>query len=330
MNHKVLITGGAGFIGSHVVRFFVNNYPNYHIYNLDILSYASNIKYLNDIKDKKNYKFIKGDICDIDLIDDIFKKYKISRVINIAAESHVDRSIDNPFIFAKVNIMGTLNLLDVAMNQWKNNISNKLFYHISTDEVFGSIENQGLFLETSKYDPHSPYAASKASADHFVRSYKDTYNLPVVISNCSNNFGENQFSEKLIPNVVKCIINNKSITVYGDGENIRDWIYVNDHVSAIDLIFHKGKIGESYNIGGFNEIRNLDLIHQLIAITDSMLKRPAGASIKLIKYVADRPGHDFRYAIDSSKIQKQLGWKASRNFKKNIEKTISWYINHYS
>ena len=330
MNHKVLITGGVGFIGSHVVRYFVNNYPNYHIYNLDILSYASNINNLIDIKNKDNYTFIKGDICDYDLVMDIFKKYKISRVIHLAAESHVDRSIDDPLTFAKVNIIGTLNLLQVAKNLWRNNYSNKLFYHISTDEVYGSLGKDGQFLETSKYDPHSPYAASKASSDHFVRSYKDTYGLPVVISNCSNNFGPNQFTEKLIPLVVQNIINNKSIPVYGNGENIRDWIYVDDHVRAIDLIFHKGQIGETYNIGGSNEMKNIDLIHELITITDYLLDRPKATSLELINYVSDRPGHDFRYAIDSSKINKQLGWKASRDFKKNIEKTVFWYIKQYS
>ena len=330
MNHKVLITGGAGFIGSHVVRYFVNNYPNYHIYNLDILSYASNINNLIDIKNKDNYTFIKGDICDYDLVIDIFEKYKISRVIHLAAESHVDRSIDDPLAFAKVNIIGTLNLLQVAKNFWRNNYSNKLFYHISTDEVYGSLGKDRLFLETSKYDPHSPYAASKASSDHFVRSYKDTYGLPVVISNCSNNFGPNQFTEKLIPLVVQNIINNKSIPVYGNGENIRDWIYVDDHVRAIDLIFHKGQIGETYNIGGSNEMKNIDLIHELIIITDSLLGKTMGFSKELINYVSDRPGHDFRYAIDSSKINIQLGWNASRNFKKNIKKTVSWYIKKFN
>ena len=326
MNHKVLITGGAGFIGSHVVRLFVTNYPEYHIYNLDTLSYASNIDNLIDIKNKDNYTFIKGDVCDNDLVMDIFKKYKISRVIHLAAESHVDRSIDDPLKFAKVNVIGTLNLLQVAKNFWINNYSNKLFYHISTDEVYGSLGKDGLFSETSKYDPHSPYAASKASSDHFVRSYKDTYGLPVVISNCSNNFGPNQFTEKLIPLVVQNIINNKPIPVYGNGENIRDWIYVNDHVRAIDLIFQKGQIGDTYNIGGSNEMKNIDLIHELINITDSLLDMPIGTSLKLINYVSDRPGHDFRYAIDSSKLHKELGWKASGNFKKNIKKTVSWYI----
>ena len=330
MNHNVLITGGAGFIGSHVVRFFVNSYPNYHIYNLDILSYAGNLDNLTDTKNKENYTFIKGDICDKELIKKIFKQYKISRVIHLAAESHVDRSITDPLSFATTNVIGTLNLLQAAKESWKGNYLNNLFYHISTDEVFGSLDKDGIFSETSKYDPHSPYAASKASSDHFVRSFKDTYGLPVVISNCSNNFGPNQFNEKLIPLVVQNIINNKSIPVYGNGENIRDWIYVDDHVKAINLIFHKGQIGETYNIGGSNELKNIDLIHELINITDSLLDRPKETSIKLINYVLDRPGHDFRYAIDSSKIYNHLGWKPSKNFSENIKKTVSWYIKKFN
>ena len=326
MNHNVLITGGAGFIGSHVVRLFATNYPQYHIYNLDILSYAGNLDNLTDLKNNENYTFIKGDICDNELIKNIFKKYKISRVIHLAAESHVDRSIVDPFSFAQTNVMGTLNLLQVAKEYWQNNYINKLFYHISTDEVYGSLGQDGLFSENSKYDPHSPYAASKASSDHFVRSYKDTYDLPIIISNCSNNFGPNQFTEKLIPLVVNNIIHNKPIPVYGNGENIRDWIFVDDHVRAIDLIFHKGETGETYNIGGSIEMRNIDLINELITTTDSLLGRPEGTSIKLLKYVTDRPGHDFRYAIDSSKLNNQLGWKSSDNFIENIEKTVSWYI----
>ena len=328
MDHKILITGGAGFIGSHVVKFFVNNYSNYHIYNLDNLSYASNLNFLIDIENKKNYSFINGDICDFDLVKSIFVKYDISRVIHLAAESHVDRSINTPLKFAKVNILGTLNLLQVAKKYWKKNYLNKLFYHISTDEVFGSLGADGLFSETSKYDPHSPYAASKASSDHFVRSFKDTYDFPIIISNCSNNFGPNQFAEKLIPLVINNIINNEIIPVYGDGNNIRDWIFVDDHVMAIDLIFHKGKLGDSYNIGGSNEYKNIDLIYEIITITDSLLGRPNGASKQLISFIADRPGHDFRYAIDSGKIKHELGWRPSLNFKENLKKTVLWYINN--
>lgn len=329
MNHNILITGGAGFIGSHVVHFFVKNYPNYHIYNLDILSYASDLDNLREIKNKQNYTFIKGSICNNNLVKDIFKKYKISRVIHLAAESHVDRSIDDPLSFASTNVIGTLNLLQVAKQYWENNDFDNLFYHISTDEVYGSLEKEGFFTENSKYNPHSPYAASKASSDHFVRSFKDTFNLPVIISNCSNNFGPNQFTEKLVPLVIQSVVNNTSIPVYGNGENIRDWIFVDDHVKAIDLIFHNGKIGETYNIGGSNEIKNIDLIHELIKITDSFLKRPEGSSIGLIKYVADRPGHDFRYALDTSKIFNHLGWRASKDFKLNIEKTILSYIDKF-
>jgi dTDP-glucose 4,6-dehydratase len=328
MDHKILITGGAGFIGSHVVKFFVNNYSNYHIYNLDNLSYASNLNFLTDIENQKNYSFINGDICDFDLVESIFIKYDISRVIHLAAESHVDRSINTPLKFAKVNILGTLNLLQVAKKYWKKNYLNKLFYHISTDEVFGSLGADGLFSETSKYDPHSPYAASKASSDHFVRSFKDTYDFPIIISNCSNNFGPNQFAEKLIPLVINNIINNEIIPVYGDGNNIRDWIFVDDHVMAIDLIFHKGKLGDSYNIGGSNEYKNIDLIYEIITITDSLLGRPNGASKELISFIADRPGHDFRYAIDSGKIKHELGWRPSLNFKENLKKTVLWYINN--
>ena len=328
MNHNLLITGGAGFIGSHVVRFFVTNYPNYHIVNLDILSYASNLDNLSEIENNENYTFIQGDVCDNELMINIFKEYKISRVIHLAAESHVDRSIIDPLSFATTNVMGTLNLLEVARQSWRNNYSNNLFYHISTDEVYGSLGKDGLFFETSKYDPHSPYAASKASSDHFVRSYKDTYGFPIIISNCSNNFGPNQFNEKLIPLVIKNIINKKPIPVYGNGENIRDWIYVIDHVKAIDLIFHSGNLGETYNIGGSNEWKNIDLINIIIKITDKFLKRKPGESVNLITNIKDRPGHDFRYALNSDKLINELGWKICEKFEQNLESTILWYIQN--
>jgi dTDP-glucose 4,6-dehydratase len=328
MNKKILVTGGAGFIGSHLVRFLVNNYPNYNILNLDNLTYAGNLNNLNDIKNKSNYSFVKLDICDFDKINKLFLSENITDVIHLAAESHVDRSIEDPFSFAKTNVMGTLSLLQAAKNKWKNNYNHHLFYHVSTDEVYGSLGKEGLFTEKSPYDPHSPYSASKASSDHFVRSFNDTYGLKTVISNCSNNYGPFQFPEKLIPLFISNIINNKPLPVYGNGENIRDWLFVEDHVKAIDVIFHSGKIGHTYNIGGFNEWKNIDLIKVIIKTTDRLLNRQEGASEKLISYVNDRAGHDLRYAIDATKIKNELKWTPSLQFEEGIEKTIKWYLEN--
>lgn len=325
---NILITGGAGFIGSHVVRLFVNNYPDYNIINLDILTYAGNLENLKDIEDKPNYTFVKADICEYEVIKDIFTKYEIDSVIHLAAESHVDRSIKDPFSFAKTNVMGTLSLLQAAKNTWRDNFNNKLFYHVSTDEVYGSLGEEGFFTETTPYDPHSPYSASKASSDHFVRAFYDTYGLPIVMSNCSNNYGSHQFPEKLIPLFINNICNNKPLPVYRKGENVRDWLFVNDHARAIDVIFHKGKLGDTYNIGGFNEWKNIDLIKVLIKTVDNLLGREEGASEKLITYVKDRPGHDFRYAIDSSKLKKELGWEPSLQFEEGIKKTVKWYLEN--
>jgi dTDP-glucose 4,6-dehydratase len=328
MKRNILVTGGAGFIGSHLVRLLVNKYPIYHIINMDLLTYAGNLENLKDIEHKENYSFVKCDICDIENVKQVFSDYKIDSVIHLAAESHVDRSIEDPFSFAQTNVMGTLSLLQAAKSYWKDNFENKLFYHVSTDEVYGSLADEGFFTETTKYDPHSPYSASKASSDHFVRSFYDTYRLPVVISNCSNNYGSYQFPEKLIPLFINNIVNNKPLPVYGKGENVRDWLYVEDHARAIDVIFHDGKIGETYNIGGFNEWKNIDLIKVLVKVVDKLLGRSEGSSEKLITYVTDRAGHDLRYAIDATKIKEELGWEPSLQFEEGIEKTIKWYLEN--
>lgn len=325
---KILITGGAGFIGSHVVRLFVNKYPNYQIVNLDKLTYAGNLANLTDIENKSNYEFIKGDIVDAAFINDLFTKYKFDGVIHLAAESHVDRSISNPLEFVMTNVIGTVNLLNAARNEWKDNFSAHRFYHVSTDEVYGSLGETGMFTEKTSYDPHSPYSASKASSDHFVRAYHDTFGLDIAISNCSNNYGSFHFPEKLIPLSIYNIKNNKPIPIYGKGENIRDWLWVEDHARAIDVIYHRAKSGTTYNIGGHNEWTNIDLIHLLCKIMDKKLGRTAGDSAKLITYVKDRAGHDLRYAIDSTKLQKELGWTPSLQFEEGLEKTVDWYLEN--
>lgn len=325
---KILITGAAGFIGSHVARLFVNKYPETHIYNLDKLTYAGNLENLKDIETKPNYTFIKGDIVDGDFILALFKEHQFDGVIHLAAESHVDRSIENPMEFIMTNIVGTVNLLNAARHIWDGDFEGKRFYHVSTDEVYGSLGNEGFFYEDTAYDPHSPYSASKASSDHLVRAYHDTYGFPMIISNCSNNYGPNQFPEKLVPLFINNIRNNKPLPVYGKGENVRDWLYVIDHAHAIDVIFHQGENGETFNIGGHNEWKNIDLIKVLIKVVDKKLGREAGSSEKLITYVTDRAGHDLRYAIDSTKLQEKLGWKPSLQFEEGIELTVDWYLNN--
>ena len=326
---KLLVTGGAGFIGSHVVRLLVNKYPDYRIFNLDKLTYAGNLANLRDIENKPNYEFIKGDITDAAFIHKLFAEHRFSGVIHLAAESHVDRSISNPLEFVMTNVVGTVNLLNAARETWLKPgavVTDARFHHVSTDEVYGSLGAEGFFTEETRYDPHSPYSASKASSDHFVRAYQDTYGLPALITNCSNNYGSFHFPEKLIPLAIHNIKNKKPIPVYGKGENIRDWLFVEDHARAIDVIFHKGKPGETYNIGGHNEWKNIDLIRLLCQIMDKKLKRAEGESAKLITFVTDRAGHDLRYAIDSSKLQRELGWKPSLQFEEGLEKTVDWYL----
>lgn len=325
---KILITGGAGFIGSHVVRRFINNYPQYEIVNLDALTYAGNLANLTDVENKNNYKFIKADITNAEEINNIFKAENFDAVIHLAAESHVDRSIADPSAFVMTNVIGTVNLLNAAREYWKGNYESKRFYHVSTDEVYGALGETGMFTEETNYDPHSPYSASKASSDHFVRAYHDTYGLDIVISNCSNNYGSHHFPEKLIPLAINNIKLNKPVPVYGKGENVRDWLWVEDHASAIDVIFHQAKTGQTYNIGGHNEWKNIDLIHLLCNIMDKKLGRADGDSAKLITFVTDRAGHDLRYAIDSTKLQKELNWVPSLQFEEGLAKTVDWYLQN--
>jgi dTDP-glucose 4,6-dehydratase len=325
---KVLITGGAGFIGSHVVRLFVTKYPSYEIYNLDALTYAGNLQNLEDVENVANYHFVKGDITDHKFVDALFLEHSFVKVIHLAAESHVDRSIIDPLSFVQTNILGTVNLLNACKEHWQAPYQDKLFYHISTDEVYGSLGEEGLFTEQTAYDPNSPYSASKASSDHFVRAYYETYKLPIVISNCSNNYGPNHFPEKLIPLFINNILQEKPLPVYGDGKYTRDWLYVKDHAQAIDTVLHKGKHGETYNIGGYNEWQNIDLVRLLCDLMDEKLSRKRDTSQKLITFIKDRPGHDKRYAIDASKITKELGWKPSVTFEEGLKLTIDWYLSH--
>jgi len=330
----IAVTGGAGFIGSHVIRLFVNKYPAYHIVNIDALTYAGNLENLRDVENKGNYSFERADITDEARMDELFQQYDFNAIIHLAAESHVDRSIADPLAFVKTNVLGTTTLLNACRKHWsltkpdKNNYDGKLFYHVSTDEVYGSLGKDGFFTETTAYDPRSPYSASKAASDHFVMAYHHTYGLPVKLSNCSNNYGSHHFPEKLIPLMINNIKNNKPLPVYGKGENVRDWLFVEDHARAIDLIFHKGKIGEKYNIGGFNEWKNIDLVLLLCRIMDKKMSRAEGTSEKLITYVKDRPGHDLRYAIDATKLNKELGWKPSLQFEEGLEKTVDWYLQN--
>ncbi|MDR1681165.1 MAG: dTDP-glucose 4,6-dehydratase [Prevotellaceae bacterium] len=325
---SILITGGAGFIGSHVVRLFVNRYPDATIVNIDSLTYAGNLENLRDVAARPNYRFVKADICDYAQVQRALADFAVTGIVHLAAESHVDRSITDPFVFARTNVIGTLTLLQAAKEYWNGHYDGRLFYHVSTDEVYGSLDHGGFFTETTPYDPKSPYSASKAASDHFVRAFHNTYKLPVVVSNCSNNYGPYQFPEKLIPLFINNIRHNKPLPVYGRGENVRDWLFVEDHARAIDVIFHRGRIGDTYNIGGFNEWKNIDLIRVMIRVVDRLLGRPEGASEKLITYVTDRAGHDLRYAIDSTKLKTELGWEPSLQFEEGLEKTVKWYLDN--